>query len=659
MPNVHEHDKQWLKGRLYGLPSLHKAAIMQNYNKQPTRRESNLYILQTTTAIAKVLGKDSRFYSINVEDKDHKAQAKYHARCCIKIAAGSRNNLLNAYNRIIHYITGYQITPPKLSESVICNLKDNTLNETELAQVVGVLKRANDEAWWKPKLRRQHNRQIETISRLLNQVNKYKGIYASNITVDNFKTQWQNNQELLENTIATNEDGFSMSLAELSKLNVSNPAIRKAELMVRIRGFEDYAKNMGYSALFLTMTTPSKYHRSYSKSGDENPTWNGATPLDGQDYLNRTFQRIRASLNRDDITPFGFRIAEPHHDGTPHWHLLLFIPTEQQQALVETFEQYCLEEDGDEHGAKQRRFKVEYIDPEKGSATGYVVKYVSKNIDGKGIEHDSYGKEAVTSAVRIKVWASCWGIRQFQQIGGVGVTQWRELRRLPPQTDQSLDEFEAIRQAADNSDWNEYTTLMGGVFCKRDDQLIRPLYQNKMVKAISNRGQSQELAPSLSKSNEQLNCDNPHSLTRDAEHHDPAIAPNANPEIAEPQDQNAETIPENAGLIAESCTTTKIDSKAAPILSNPETCPVTSTEHGTTASEPVSKLASTSIEQENAYQEQRESACKTLKTNRYGDELMTQLKGLIYLGVEIITRHHEWTLTLTHQPNAVNLESCQ
>lgn len=159
------------------------------------------------------------------------------------------------------------------------------------------------------------------------------------------------------------------------------------------------------------MTTPSKYHRSYSKSGDENPNWNGATPLDAQDYLNRTFQRIRASLSRDKITPFGFRIAEPHHDGTPHWHLLLFIPTEQQQALVDTFEQYCLEEDGDEHGAKQRRFKVEYIDPEKGSATGYVVKYVSKNIDGKGIDHDYSpetlrGKEAVTAAVRIKVWAS-------------------------------------------------------------------------------------------------------------------------------------------------------------------------------------------------------------------------------------------------------------
>ncbi|GGI72010.1 hypothetical protein GCM10007978_07410 [Shewanella hanedai] len=636
MPEIHDHDIEWLDGKLYGLPSAHKNAILALYKKRPTRREANLSVLQLTKSIAQILGKDSHFYSINIEDKDHRANAKKHARRCIKIAANEhRQGLLKTYNAVVHYMRCYQIIPPKLPDTILTNLKDDTLTELEHAKVRGVLLRTNDESWWKPKLRKLHNRQIETISRMLNLVSKHKGIYASDITVSGFKKQWQSNQQLLEQTIATNEDGFSMSLAELSKLNVSNPAIRFAELMVRLRGFEDYAKEMGYSSVFLTMTTPSKYHRNFAKSGDENPNWNGATPLDGQDYLNRTFQRIRAALKRDNITPFGFRIAEPHHDGTPHWHLIYFIPTEQQQTLVDTFEQYCLEEDGDEHGAKKHRFKVMHMDPKKGSATGYVVKYISKNINGKGIEHDSYGKEAVTSAERIRVWASCWGIRQFQQIGGVGVTQWRELRRLPPQTDQSLDEFEAIRQAADNSDWNEYTSLMGGVFCKRNDQTVRPLYLQKRNRQPAHQ--------------QHTNFREAQIEPRDAEHHDPAIAPNTNPEIAE------------------SCSTTKIDSKAAPILSNPETCPVTSTEHETTTNEPVSKLASTCIEEESTYQEQQESACslkresvsKEYKTNRYGDELMTQLKGLIYLGVEIITRHHEWTLTLTHQPNAVNLESCQ
>lgn len=34
------------------------------------------------------------------------------------------------------------------------------------------------------------------------------------------------------------------------------------------------------------------------------------------------------------------------------------------------------------------------------------------------------------------------------------------------------------------------------------------------------------------------------------------------------------------------------------------------------------------------------------KSNRYGDALMSQLKGIVCLGVEIITRVHEWSISL-------------
>ena len=40
--------------------------------------------------------------------------------------------------------------------------------------------------------------------------------------------------------------------------------------------------------------------------------------------------RIRACWKRKGITAFGVRIAEPHHHGTPHWHLLIFMkPTDR------------------------------------------------------------------------------------------------------------------------------------------------------------------------------------------------------------------------------------------------------------------------------------------------------------------------------------------
>lgn len=645
MPSVHPHDKEWLKKKLFGLPNVHKFSILRCYKRIPTRRLSNLYILDVTKKIDQIIGINGQRCSVNIEEVDYKTKAKLHAKLCSKIATRVNNfGLEKGYRSIIHYVKTYGIEPPQISDAIIANLQNDCLSEIEKSKVIGVIKRASTDTWWVAKLRRQHNRQIESVSRLLNQVNKYKGIYASNVTVSNFKTQWQNNRELLENTIATNEHDYSMSLAELSDLNVSNPKIRKAELMVRIRGFEDYAKDMGYSAIFLTMTTPSKYHRSFSKSGAENPKWNGATPLDGQDYLNRTFQRIRASLNRDNITPFGFRIAEPHHDGTPHWHLLYFVPTEHQDRLVETFEHYCFEEDGDENGAKKHRFKVEYIDPEKGSATGYIVKYVSKSIDGEGIEHDSYGKEATTSAVRIKVWASCWGIRQFQQIGGVGVTQWRELRRLSAIKDESLDWVETVRQAADESNWSKYTELMGGVFCKREDQLIRPLYQLKKQSThpvncpVTKSGAKNE-PKTIVNDDSRKPCIN----TKDSAHrcamsaydniarnpiHHAGFTKNYLSRIAEPFTEisaiNLETVSAMPAICAES--------NPAMITEILRPYPAYSNNH------------TVNSHQSNIY-----------KTNRYGDEFVTQLKGIVALGVEIITRVHEWTLTQSSRASELDL----
>lgn len=355
------------------------------------------------------------------------------------------------------------------------NIEPIELNKK--TKISGCLKRYADNRWWLRKFRKLITQANEKAAIQLNFVNSKRQVYASNITTKNRIAQRLRNDELLSSSFIINEQGQRYSLKEISDLNVSNPKIRKDELICRARGFENLAKDLGHEALFITLTCPSKYHRAFSKSGSANPKWQGLMPDEANEYLNHQWQKARAEIKRQDITPYGFRVVEPQHDGTPHWHMLFFIEGEKLQALQDIIRHYALEIDGDEKGAAENRCDFKNINPDEGSATGYILKYIVKNIDGEGIGEDKFGNDSILVAQRIDAWASCWRIRQFQPIGGPSVSVWRELRRLRTKFIDKKDALlEQARFAADNSDWQGYTLAMGGIHTKQKDRPIQLHY---------------------------------------------------------------------------------------------------------------------------------------------------------------------------------------
>ena len=355
--------------------------------------------------------------------------------------------------------------------------------------------------FWRRVYRKLKAQTSEAVATGIGLVRKTAGLYCSDDAVAGSKAQDVRNAAVMRSVYAVNEQGQAYALAELAAKGTANQEIRRVELLTRIAGFELIAKDCGHMAVMVTVTCPSRFHAATTR-GDgrvvNNPKWAGLTAKDGQDYLAKQWRRCRAAAARAGLEWYGFRIAEPQHDGTPHWHCLLFFPHGADgvdslvllQALVRKY--FLFNDSPDEPGARKYRVDFELIDWSRGSAVGYVIKYISKNIDGHGVGLDLFGNDAVTSSQRVRAWAKTWRIRQFQQIGGAPVTIWRELRRVHPEAleagpglavnpiDEAVDAVNpsAVQPGAQAVAWAEYTKRQGGHCVKRRALRVRLLRQD-------------------------------------------------------------------------------------------------------------------------------------------------------------------------------------
>ncbi len=368
---------------------------------------------------------------------------KYHA----KTELGTTMAVVFTYEQVAKFVTNtFGVKPPRKYKE-----------QSELSALQDISKLIS-EKWWCGRLNKIRKIMREHLAIAMGQVSSKASPYASWDCVREHQEQQTANYEYIKQCqLLEEETGEEADLWDMVKKSVANPAIRRHELMVRCRGCEDIGNELGLQGLFLTLTTPAKYHNSYKKGGFIGH-WNGASPRDAQTYLNNVWQRIRAKLGRKEIRWFGVRVAEPHHDGTPHWHLLIWVKPEDKETVTEIFVDYATKEDKHELFDKQGKFDhsarcdVGEIDPEKGTATGYIAKYISKNIDGFAMDDevsDETGKSVKDMAKNVSAWKSRWNIRQFQFFGGAPVTTYRELRRFANQNKKAFMEYLFMQERVD------------------------------------------------------------------------------------------------------------------------------------------------------------------------------------------------------------------
>jgi hypothetical protein len=93
--------------------------------------------------------------------------------------------------------------------------------------------------------------------------------------------------------------------------------------------------------------------------------------------------------------------------------------------LTALLRKFAIREDREELGNNTGpRFKSELINPRKGTPTSYIAKYISKNIDGRGLAKEiskETGKSLRDSAEHVSAWASLHRVQQFRFFGIPGV----------------------------------------------------------------------------------------------------------------------------------------------------------------------------------------------------------------------------------------------
>lgn len=168
--------------------------------------------------------------------------------------------------------------------------------------------------------------------------------------------------------------GTQIPLKDLVISANHNPNRYHALIQNRINTLSNEAKEKNLSPIFMTLTLPSEYHKmkmdKKTKALIPNPKYNHVAPKEAVKHLTKMFSRLRHDRSLKQLTKderIYFRVNEPHKNGTPHTHVLLFVPKSSIDRVVTAF---------------KRLFdnKANDIQTDIKNATSYIMKYINKTL---------------------------------------------------------------------------------------------------------------------------------------------------------------------------------------------------------------------------------------------------------------------------------------
>ncbi|EPN4987712.1 replication endonuclease [Vibrio alginolyticus] len=234
----------------------------------------------------------------------------------------------------------------------------------------------------------------------------------------------------------------------ISLLSFADMSRKKAsELFAKVKGLEAIAEEQSFGWAFLTMTAPAHLHAN--PVSKEQKHWSRQRLKAAHEFLTNRWSALGKKLANDNVPMksgaiFGVRVVEPHKDGTPHWHMVIFYNKSLESYLFDNesgvFQRFF------QHAAPALKVVIGKACGEGredvASASSYAFKYILKslavdflNTDFQ-ISDENLNVTAIESAVnRLEAWKAAVNVRAYQMFGvSSNAGAWNAARKVASKT---------------------------------------------------------------------------------------------------------------------------------------------------------------------------------------------------------------------------------
>ena len=254
------------------------------------------------------------------------------------------------------------------------------------------------------------------------------------------------------------EDGTTVPMA---KIVAAGHEGQRARLYAMTLGVDELAQRRGLTAIFVTVTLPAAWHPSPAVG---RRTWTpDRSPNMADAALRRTWARFRARLAAGGVPTLGLRVWEPHQDGCPHLHALLYVEPGQVAEVDAELQAVCPEPRPGERIAS----KLVIVDRARASPATYVAKYILKACSGTPAAADCEGggdDDQLAHYERHRATASERQWRRFGWLGVHGVQRvWQRLLTTEELPEHAPDRVRAVWMALRGGRWADALEALGAI----------------------------------------------------------------------------------------------------------------------------------------------------------------------------------------------------